>query len=261
MGNSFAGMNLPPFPLLSEEEIMDLLRKARQGDAEAREKLINCNLRLVFNLVQRFQNRGYDMEDLFQIGTIGLIKAIDKFDFSYGVRFSTYAVPLIIGEIRRFLRDDGPVKVTRSLKETANKVKQVKEKIVREQNREPTIGEIARELNLSREEVVEALEALQSPASFYDTLYQDDGDPIFLLDQLAEDDGDATRLLDRLAVKEALTELDDREKAIILMRFFQDKTQMEVARKLGISQVQVSRLERQALRKIRLRLEGKEEEK
>ena len=177
-------MNLPRFPLLNEQEMTELLKKTKQGDKEAREKLINCNLKLVFNLVQRFENRGYELEDLFQIGTIGLMKAIDKFDLSYNVKFSTYAVPMIIGEIRRFLRDDSVVKVSRSLKETSFKVHSIKEQLAKELGREPTITEIAEKLQISREEIVAALEAVQSPSSIHDTLFQDDGDPIFIMDQL-----------------------------------------------------------------------------
>ncbi|MCL5289547.1 MAG: RNA polymerase sporulation sigma factor SigF, partial [Firmicutes bacterium] len=244
-------MNLPRFPLLGDKEMRDSLQKAQAGDADARERLVNCNLKLVFNLVQRFNNRGYELEDLFQIGCIGLMKAIDKFDLSYDVKFSTYAVPMIVGEIRRFLRDDSPVKVSRSLKETAYKIQQSRDRLTARLGREPSINEIAEELSFSREEVVNALEAAQMPTSIYETLHQDDGDPIYILDQLSgEEDGDA-HWLEKLAVKQLLIELPERDRQILLWRFFEDKTQSEVALRLGLSQVQVSRLERQALRKLK----------
>lgn len=243
-------MNLPRYPLLGDEEMVELLVRAGAGDAEAREKLINCNLRLVFNLVQRFANRGYELEDLFQIGTIGLIKAIDKFNLSYNVKFSTYAVPMIIGEIRRFLRDDNPVKISRSLKENAYKVNKAREMLIREWGREPSLQEIAEKAGLSMEEIVTSLEAVQMPASIHETLYQDDGDPIYVLDQLSNEK-EENNWFESIAMKEVLNKLSDKEREIILMRFFQDKTQTEVANLVGLSQVQVSRIERQALKRFR----------
>ena len=256
MGNRLIEMNLPRFPLLKDEEMKQLLVRAQAGDTKARERLVNCNLKLVFNLVKRFQNRGYELEDLFQIGSIGLMKAIDKFDLSYNVRFSTYAVPMIVGEIRRFLRDDNPIKVSRSIKETAYKVQQSREMLVSKLGREPTITEIADELDVSREGVITALEAVQSPASIYETLHQDDGDPIYLLDQLSESDGSDINWLDSIAIKEVLRQLPDRDRLILLWRFFGDKTQGEIADKLGLSQVQVSRLERQALKRLHEMMEN-----
>lgn len=250
MSTKLSEMNLPRFPLLPDEEMRALVVAAQAGDKEARERLVNCNLKLVFNLVKRFHNRGYELEDLFQIGSIGLIKAIDKFDLSYQVKFSTYAVPLIIGEIRRFLRDDNPVKVSRSLKETAYKISKIKEMLINKLGYEPTIGEIAEVMQIPREDIVTALEAAQTPTSIFDTLYQDDGDPIYILDQLSEED-ENVKLIDKIAIKEVLMKLTERERQVILMRFFQDKTQSEVAGYLGISQVQVSRIERQALKDIR----------
>lgn len=244
-------MNLPRFPLLSEEETLELLRRAKEGDQEARERLINCNLKLVFNIVQRFENRGYELEDLFQIGTIGLIKAIDKFDLSYQVKFSTYAVPMILGEIKRFLRDDSSVKVSRSLKETAFKVNRAREELAKKLGREPGINEIAQVLDLSREEIVAALEAIQSPGSIHETVYQDDGDPIYVLDQLQDENEQEPAWLDKIALKEVLLKLPEKHRKVIVMRFFQDKTQTEVAEKLGLSQVQISRIERQALARLR----------
>ncbi len=244
-------MNLPRFPLLKDEEMRKLIKRAQANDREARERLINCNLKLVFNLVQRFQNRGYDLEDLFQIGTIGLMKAIDKFDLNYDVKFSTYAVPMIVGEIRRFLRDDSPVKVSRSLKEAAYRIQITKDRLTAKLGREPTIGEIADDLGCSREEVVTALEASLHPTSIYETLHQDDGDPIYVLDQLKSDSDVDNPWLDHLAIKELLEKLPERDRKIITWRFFEDLTQSEVAKRLNISQVQVSRLERQALKKLR----------
>lgn len=251
MSSRLVEMNLPRFPLLKDKEMKELLQKAKDGDSYARDKLVNCNLKLVFNLVKRFQNRGYELEDLFQIGCIGLMKAIDKFDLGYDVKFSTYAVPMIVGEIRRFLRDDNPVKVSRSVKETAYKIQQTRELLTARLGREPTISEIAGELSLSREEIVNALEAAQTPASIYETLHQDDGDPIYLLDQLKGDEEGETPWLESLSINELLDKLPERDRLIITWRFFEDKTQSDIARRLNLSQVQVSRLERQALKKIK----------
>ncbi|NPV90364.1 MAG: RNA polymerase sporulation sigma factor SigF [Firmicutes bacterium] len=251
MSTRLSEMNLPRFPRLKDEETAELLERAQQGDLEARERLIKCNLRLVFNLVQRFTHRGYEEEDLFQIGTIGLIKAIDKFDTSHQVKFSTYAVPMIIGEIRRFLRDDHPVKVSRSIKEVAFRVPRVKEELTKQQGREPTIGEIAEAMGMPREDVVGALEAIQHPTSIHETLYQDDGDPIFVLDQLTSDQALEHHWIDNLALKEVLERITEREKRVLFMRFFEDRTQSDVAKLLGLSQVQISRIERQALTKIK----------
>ncbi|MCL6638745.1 MAG: RNA polymerase sporulation sigma factor SigF [Firmicutes bacterium] len=251
MSSRLVEMNLPRFPLLKDREMKELLRRAKEGDSLARDKLVNCNLKLVFNLVKRFQNRGYELEDLFQIGCIGLMKAIDKFDLSYNVKFSTYAVPMIVGEIRRFLRDDNPVKVSRSLKETAYKVQQMRDFLVGRLGREPSVGEVAAELGLSREEVVSALEAAQAPASIYETLHQDDGDPIFLLDQLSLEEAGEEPWLEQIAVKELLNKLPERDRLIVSWRFFEDLTQSDIAARLGLSQVQVSRLERQALKKLK----------
>lgn len=251
MGSRLSEMNLPRFPLLSDNEMQELLRKAKEGDSNARERLINCNLKLVFNLVQRFENRGHDLEDLFQIGTIGLMKAIDKFDLNYNVKFSTYAVPMILGEIRRFLRDDGSVKISRSLKEIAFKVYKIKEELINELGREPTIQEISEKLGIPKEDIVSAIDAVQSPSSIHDTLYQDEGDPILVVDQLSDTRNSEDNWFDKLVVKDVLKHLPQKHRQIILLRFFQDKTQMEVAEIVGLSQVQVSRIERQALKNIK----------
>lgn len=254
MNSRLSEMNLPRFPLLGDEEMTTLLTKAQAGDAPARERLINCNLRLVFNLVQRFTNRGYEVEDLFQIGTIGLIKAIDKFNLEYNVKFSTYAVPMIIGEIRRFLRDDNPVKVSRSLKENAYKINKARESLTRELGREPTLLEISEFVGLTIDEMITSLEAVQVPTSIHETLYQDDGDPIYVIDQLSNSK-DEINWFEKIALKEILDKLTEKEREIIMMRFFQDKTQTEVANLVGLSQVQVSRIERQALKRFRVLLD------
>lgn len=251
MGSGLPEMNLPRFPLLSDQEMRFLIQKTKKGDKEAREKLINCNLKLVFNLVKRFQNRGYELEDLFQVGCIGLIKAIDKFDLNFDVKFSTYAVPMIIGEIRRFLRDDSLLKVSRSLKENAYKIQKEREHLLARMGREPSIGEIALELGISREEVVTALEAIQAPASLYEILREDENEPIFLIDQLPKEKEERLSLIEKIHLKELLAKLPERDRRILTWRFFEDKTQAEIAARLELSQVQISRLERQALNKIK----------
>jgi len=243
-------MNLPRFPLLNDEEMTDLLIKSQKGESSARERLVNCNLRLVFNLVQRFSTRGYELEDLFQIGTIGLIKAIDKFDLSYEVKFSTYAVPMIIGEIRRFLRDDSPIKVSRSLKENAYRINKARDSLTKSLGREPNLQEIADYSEIPMEDIINSLEATQPLSSINDTLYQDDGDPIYIIDQLSDERED-NAWFEKIALRDILAKLSEKEREIILMRFFHDKTQTEVARSIGLSQVQVSRIERQALKKFK----------
>ncbi len=255
MAGRLSDMNLPRFPLLSNEEVQALLMQAKAGDDAARERLINCNLRLVFNLIQRFSSRGYEMEDLFQIGTIGLMKAIDKFDTSYDVRFSTYAVPMIIGEIRRFLRDDGPIKISRSLKETGIRIRYAQEALTKELGRAPKLNEVAERLELTPEQLTEAMEATQYLTSIHEELYQDDGDAIYVIDQLADREDDS-RFLEHMALEEVIDRLPEREKHILHLRFYRDQTQTEVARRIGISQVQVSRLERSALKKVKEMLSG-----
>ncbi|AHF09827.1 MULTISPECIES: RNA polymerase sporulation sigma factor SigF [Dehalobacter] len=240
-------MNLPRFPLLSDQELMELLHKAQNGDIDARERLVNCNLKLIFNMIQRFSHRGYDLEDLFQIGTIGLIKAIDKFDFSYGVKFSTYAVPMIIGEIRRFLRDDHPIKVPRSYKELVYKINRSREKLSSELNREPTLNEIAEDIGTPSEDIILAIEAVQSPSSIHDTLYQDDSDPIYVIDQLPQEKDADPGWFEKIALQEVLDKLPGREKEVLYQRFFEDRTQNEIAKVMNLSQVQISRIERAAL--------------
>jgi len=236
---------------MSSQESFELLKLAKKGNQVAREKLVSLNLGLVWSIVKRFNNRGYELEDLFQIGSIGLLKAIDKFDFSYNVRFSTYAVPMIIGEIRRYIRDDQPIKVSRSLKELSIKVQRAKDSLYSTLGREPTIKELADEVGVSSEELVIAMESSQSMVSLNDMAYQDDGSPIFYIDQVKKEDTPENQWFDKIALKEALSKLDGQERQIIILRYFKDKTQMEVAKILNLTQVQVSRLEKKTLEKIK----------
>ncbi|MCT8138801.1 RNA polymerase sporulation sigma factor SigF [Anaerobacillus sp. CMMVII] len=234
---------------LTDKEVKALIARSQEGDQDARDMIVNRNTRLVWSVVQRFLNRGYEPEDLFQIGCIGLIKSVDKFDLSYDVKFSTYAVPMIIGEIQRFLRDDGTVKVSRSLKETANKIRKMKDELSKTLGRVPTVAEIAEKLEISSEEVVFAQEASRSLSSIHETVYENDGDPITLLDQIA--DQSEHKWFDKLALKEAIRHLNERERLIVYLRYYKDQTQSEVANRLGISQVQVSRLEKKILQQIK----------
>lgn len=233
------------------EELSVLIQKSHEGDKKAREVLIEKNLGLVHHIVKRFLGRGYDPEDLFQIGCIGLMKAIDKFDISYEVKFSTYAVPMISGEIKRFLRDDGMVKVSRSLKENGWKVIQTRERLQHELGQEPTMEDIARLSGLSVEEIVMALEANTEVESIYKSVYQNDGNEIYLVDQIASKSNEKEKLLNHMLLGQLLSGLKGEERELITMRYYQGKTQMEVAGKLGISQVQVSRLEKKILRRMR----------
>lgn len=244
------GVDTSKLTVLKEAEKMNLLRKMHEGDATAREKLINGNLRLVLSVIQRFTNRGENLDDLFQVGCIGLMKSIDNFDISLDVRFSTYAVPMIIGEIRRYLRDNNSIRVSRSLKDTAYRAMQIKEKLTNQSLNEPTIEEIAKEMGMEKHEVVLALEAIVDPVSLYEPVYSDGGDTIYVMDQIG-DKSDDINWLDELSMKEAITHLNDREKKILSLRFFQGKTQVEVAKEIGISQAQVSRLEKCALTKVK----------
>ncbi|WP_068785205.1 RNA polymerase sporulation sigma factor SigF [Paenibacillus phocaensis] len=234
---------------LDDTEVKRLIALSQSGDNAARDRLVNCNIRLVWSVVQRFMNRGYEPEDLFQIGCIGLLKSVDKFDLSYDVKFSTYAVPMIIGEIQRFLRDDGTLKVSRSLKEMANKVRKKKDELSKLLGRLPTVKEVADELGVTPEDVVFAQEANKPPASIHETVFENDGDPITLMDQIADESQE--RWFDKLALHEAIDGLTDRERLIVYLRYYRDQTQSEVATRLGISQVQVSRLEKKILQSIR----------
>jgi RNA polymerase sporulation-specific sigma factor len=235
-------------------DTLDLIKKSRQGDKEARDLVVKENVGLVWSIVRRFANRGHEMEDLFQIGSIGLIKAIDKFDYSYDVKFSTYAVPMITGEIKRFLRDDGMIKVSRSLKENATKIRIFRERYANTNGREPTIEEIETGLSLTREEILMAMETGAEVESLYKTIYQGDGTPIYLIDKLTETKDESENMIDKLALKEVIASLDDREQEIIKLRYFKDRTQTDIANVLGISQVQVSRMEKRILKILRDKL-------
>lgn len=244
------GINTSELKVLKESEKTELLKKVKNGDKKAREDLINGNLRLVLSVIQRFTNRGENLDDLFQVGCIGLIKAIDNFDITQQVKFSTYAVPMIIGEIRRYLRDNNAVRVSRSMRDTAYHAMQVREKIQNQTGRDAKIEEIAEELNLPREQVVLALEAIVDPVSLYEPVYSDGGDTIYVMDQIGDNDSESN-WIDEILIKESIQNLNDREKKILSMRFMRGMTQMEVASEVGISQAQVSRLEKGAIRKIK----------
>lgn len=245
------GVNTSELPVLSNEEMRILFRRMQEGDKEVRNKIVGGNLRLVLSVIQRFNNRGEHVDDLFQVGCIGLMKAIDNFDLGQNVRFSTYAVPMIIGEIRRYLRDNNPIRVSRSLRDTAYRALQVKEALMNKKSKEPTIGEIAVELGIPREEIVYALDAIQDPISLFEPIYHDGGDPIYVMDQISDEKNEDENWLEGIAVREALRRLNDREKLILTLRFYEGKTQMEVAEIIGISQAQVSRLEKAALKHLK----------
>jgi len=245
------GVNTSELPVLTNEEMQKLFVKIKAGDKKAREKFIQGNLRLVLSIIQRFNRRGENLDDLFQVGCIGLIKAIDNFDLSQNVRFSTYAVPMIIGEIRRYLRDNNPIRVSRSLRDIAYKALQAREQLINKNSKEPTITEIANELNLPKEEIVFALDAIQDPISLFEPIYHDSGDAIYVVDQVKDEKSEDEVWLQSIAIREAINKLNKRERHILNLRFFEGKTQMEVAEEIGISQAQVSRLEKNALRQMR----------
>lgn len=244
------GVDTSKLPVLKNDEMRRLFQEMQGGDNSAREKLVNGNLRLVLSVIQRFNNRGEFVDDLFQVGCIGLMKSIDNFDLSQNVKFSTYAVPMIIGEIRRYLRDNNPIRVSRSLRDIAYKALQVREKLMAENSKEPTAMDIAEVLGVTHEEIVFALDAIQDPVSLFEPIYNDGGDPIFVMDQLSDDRQRDEQWVEELALKEGMKRLNDREKMIIRKRFFQGKTQMEVAEEIGISQAQVSRLEKSAIKQM-----------
>jgi len=245
------GVNTSKLKVLKSEETMELLRRTKKGDMEAREKLIAGNLRLVLSVLQKFDRRGENADDLFQVGCIGLIKAIDNFNVDLDVKFSTYGVPMIVGEIRRYLRDNSAMRVSRSMRDTAYKVLQAKEKFMSEHQREPAIEEIAQMLDTKREDVVFALEAISDPVSLYEPVYSDNGDAVCVMDQVKDNKNTDEHWLDRIALQDAVDRLPERERKILALRFFQGKTQMEVSAEVGISQAQVSRLEKNALEQIR----------
>ena len=245
------GVNTSKLPVLSNDEKMELFEKIKQGDTQARETFIGGNLRLVLSVIQRFSNRGENPDDLFQIGCIGLIKAIDNFDTSHNVRFSTYAVPMIIGEIRRYLRDNNSIRVSRSMRDIAYKTLKAKEAYMGEHSKEPTIEELAQLIEIPKEDIVFALEAIQDPVSLYEPAYNDGTDTIFVMDQVKDTKNTDESWLEEIALREAMKRLTDREKHIINHRFFSGRTQMEVADEIGISQAQVSRLEKGALDRMK----------
>lgn len=245
------GVNTSKLPVLSNEEKMALFEKIKQGDMAAREKFIGGNLRLVLSVIQRFNNRGENLDDLFQIGCIGLIKAIDNFDTAHQVKFSTYAVPMIVGEIRRYLRDNNQIRVSRSMRDIAYKTLKAKEEYITKHAKEPTIEELAKILEIAKEDIVFALESIQDPISLHEPAYNDGTDTIFVMDQVKDTKNTDEQWLEKIALSEAMKRLTDREKHIITLRFFSGKTQMEVAEEIGISQAQVSRLEKGALDRMK----------
>ena len=247
------GINTAKLPVLKESEKTELLKKAKADDKKAREEMINGNLRLVLSVVQKFSGRGESPDDLFQVGCIGLIKAIDNFDPNLDVKFSTYGVPMIIGEIRRFLRDSNSVRVSRSMRDIAYKAMQIKESFINEHGREPKVEEIAKEMGVPKSQVVVALEAIVEPISLYEPVYSDSGDTIYMMDQISDKNSESS-WLEEISLKEAIKVLSPREKRILTMRFFDGRTQMDVASQIGISQAQVSRLEKGALQKIKSQL-------
>lgn len=245
------GVNTSKLPVLTNQEKEELFERIGQGDMEAREKFINGNLRLVLSIVQRFSNSNENVDDLFQIGCIGLIKALDNFDRSLNVKFSTYAVPMILGEIRRHLRDSSQIRVSRSLRDIAYKAIYAKENYMKANQKEPTIQEIADEIGVDKEDIVVAMDAIQSPVSLYEPVYNEGGDTLYVMDQISDKKNREETWIEELSLNEALKRLPDREKQIVELRFFRGRTQIEVARELEISQAQVSRLEKNALKSMR----------
>ena len=245
------GVNTAKLPLYKEAEMMEMIEKVKAGDKETRDKFIQGNLRLVLSVIQRFSNRGENPDDLFQVGCIGLIKALDNFDTSHGVKFSTYAVPMIIGEILRYLRDNNSIRVSRSMRDLAYKSLQARENLASQLQREPTVTEIAAALDARREDVVMALESIQEPVSLFEPVFHDDGDAIYVMDQVQDTKNTDVKWIENLSLSEAMKKLTPRERHILNMRFFEGKTQMEVAKEISISQAQVSRLEKNALKYMR----------
>ena len=245
------GVNTAKLPLYKEAEMMEMLKKVKDGDLQVRDEFIKGNLRLVLSVIQRFSNRGENPDDLFQVGCIGLIKALDNFDMSHGVKFSTYAVPMIIGEIRRYLRDNNAIRVSRSLRDLAYKALQAKEELAGKLQREPTISEIAKVMDEPHEDIVLALESIQEPVSLFEPVFHDDGDAIYVMDQVKDNKNTDEQWIENISLSEAMKKLSPRERHILNLRFFEGKTQMEVAEEISISQAQVSRLEKNALKFMR----------
>ena len=249
------GLDTSSLPKLSQDEQMEMLRKIKNGQTEYKDEFINANLRLVLSLIKKFNNRGENVNDIFQVGVVGLIKSIDNFDISQGVQFSTYAVPMIIGEIKRYLRDNSAFRVTRSLRDLAYLISQEREKYVREKNEEPTVEEICKLTGAAKEDVIMAIDSQIVPMSIYDSVYSDGGDQIYLLDQLKNEREESEELIDKIAISQVLDKLSEKEKNIIEKRYFMNKTQTELAEELGVSQAQVSRIEKNALERIKKRVE------
>ena len=245
------GVNTAKLPLLNTEEKEELFKRILAGDKQAREDYIKGNLRLVLSVIQRFSGNNENVDDLFQIGCIGLIQAIDNFDITQNVRFSTYAVPMILGEVRRYLRDNNSIRVSRSLRDTAYKANYARENLMKKNMKEPTIMEIADEVGLSKEEITYAMDAIQTPMSLYEPVYTDGGDPLYVMDQISDKKNREENWIEQLSLNEAMKRLPDRERNIIRMRFYEGRTQTEVAEEVGISQAQVSRLEKNALKTMR----------
>lgn len=245
------GVNTAALPLLKSEEKEELLKKIKSGDQEAREIFIKGNLRLVLSIVQRFSQSSENIDDLFQIGCVGMIKAIDNFDITQGVQFSTYAVPMILGEIKRYLRDNNSIRVSRSLRDTAYKAIYTRENLTKRNQKEPTITEIAAEIGVSKEDIVLAMDAIQTPVSLYEPVYSEGGDTLYIMDQVSDKKNKEENWVQHIALREAIDNLGERERRIINMRFFECKTQMETAEEIGISQAQVSRLEKSALKSMK----------
>ncbi len=248
------GVNTAKLKTLTDEEKFDLLKKSRAGDEDARQKLIYGNLRLVLSIIQRFTGRGENPDDLFQVGCIGLVKAVDNFNLDLDVKFSTYAVPMIIGEIRRYLRDNNAIRISRSVRDLAYRSLQAREELIREKEREPNVDEIAARVGDSRENVLRSMEAIVEPMSLYEPVYSENGDSLYVMDQISDTDSSDDKWLESIAIRDAMKTLSERERKIINMRFFKNKTQMEIAAEIGISQAQVSRLEKGALEHIRKQL-------
>lgn len=246
-----SGVNTAKLKTLSNEEMMHLIELAQAGDEQAKQKLVEGNLKLVLSVIQRFMGRGENPDDLFQVGCIGLMKAIDNFDLSQGVKFSTYAVPMIIGEIRRYLRDNNSIRVSRSLRDTAYKAIYAREAFIKKNNREPSVMEVAGEIGISKEDIVFAMDAIQSPVSLYEPVYTEGGDKLCIMDQVRDPKNTEAAWVENIALQEAINKLGERERKIIEMRFYQGKTQMEVASELSISQAQISRIEKNALKSMR----------
>lgn len=244
------GINTSELKTIPSDEVMDLIKRSQSGDKLARDYLVEGNIKLILSVIKKFNNRGENLDDLFQVGSIGLLKAIDNFDFSHGVKFSTYAVPMIIGEIRRYLRDNSKIRVSRSLKDIAYKALQYKEKVIQETGAEPKIEDIAAFLNVEEIDVIMAFEAIQEPVSIYTPIYSSGGDEIYLMDQIADSDYDENKRINQMIIDEGIKRLSPRLKNIIYSRYYENKTQVEIAEELGISQAQVSRLEKSALKAI-----------